>query len=160
MVWSGRLWPVLYSCVLKYHEALLLRVVWASFPGSGNHSQGPEWHCFLACFLSFYSAIFLVPPRTICPRVALPTEDWAALHWSSVRTTPHRHVRRPIWWRQFFTWASLFLLSSQVSTLCVKLTKITWGMRVWGSRRRMTMTPCGRLGTPTPGTERWPPGGL
>lgn len=44
------------------------------------------------------SCLGLVPPKV----------DRATPHQSPVKTVPHRHSHRPIWWRRFLNWCSPF----------------------------------------------------
>lgn len=53
----------------------------------------------LACFDNLF-----IQPRLTCLRTLPPTMVSALLHCYH----SHRHVQRPVWWRQFFNWGSLY----------------------------------------------------
>lgn len=54
-------------------------------------------------------ACSLVQPRTTClPRVDPPTVIWTHPYQQFINKIPWRHVYRPICWRHFHNWDSLF----------------------------------------------------
>lgn len=66
-------------------------------------------------------ARFLIEPRPPAQRMTVPMVGWALLHHLITRTSPHRHIHRPVWCRQSFSWDFLF----QVTLGYFKITERT-----------------------------------
>lgn len=81
---------------------------------AGSRSETLEEHCSLAC-----SACFLIPPKIICPWVALSTVDRDLWYQSLIKTMPRRHP-----YRQYDGGnPSADVLSSQMTLACTELTE-------------------------------------
>lgn len=76
-----------------------------------NRDHGGMW--LTGLFPLTCSAIFLTQPRSTCPGITLPTMGWS-LYQLTTNKMLHRHVHRPIWWRQSLSWGWFPLAMCQV----------------------------------------------
>lgn len=80
-------------------------------PGVKNGSRSLGGMLHISLFPMAGSAYFLTAPRTTCLGLVLPTIINQAM--------THGIADRPVWWDNF----SIKILSSQMTVVCVKLTK-------------------------------------
>lgn len=98
-------WSSLICCSDKHHGQRQFRGEGYSWFTLGQELKQKSWRNAVWCFCS---ATFIIEPRTTYLLMIPPTADWALLHQLANRTMAQGRSHMPVWWKQFFSWDSLF----------------------------------------------------
>lgn len=94
---------------LQFISAPILQYIIVGSQGRNSRQKLRQRPWENATYLAFFSWLAQLPFKMhTCPGIALPTVGWAFPHQSTNKKMTHRHIYRPIWWRQFINRDSMF----------------------------------------------------